>query len=69
MNAVSPTRWSRSPTSRARSFCSIHAIRSMLAFLRGTTADNEGNVTMEREAATLDGALDRAGSEETPAES
>jgi propionate CoA-transferase len=55
MNAVSPDEVVRVTEIDGEEFLFYPCRPIDVAFLRGTTADNEGNVTMEREAATLDG--------------
>ncbi len=46
--------WSSSSNSAARIICSSSRTSSTSAFLRGTTADEDGNVTMEEEAVFLE---------------
>ena len=55
MNAVSPDEVVQVTDIEGEEFLFYPCHPIDVAFLRGTTADNEGNVTMEREAATLDG--------------
>ncbi len=54
MNAVSPEEVVRVMELDGEEFLFYPSRPINVAFLRGTTADEEGNVTMEREAATLD---------------
>ncbi len=54
LNSISRDDWARVMTIDEREYLFFRAPRIDICFLRGTTADPRGNITMEKEAAVLD---------------